>query len=133
MSKVGKRMIKAAREVQAWPVGIYRVRKGWEAYVMTSKDLMLLGTYASKRAAVAARAKYWKERADRGWEDWQSLLQAFTLLTEDIVDELKAEEMIDEGVDFRTISTEKGSSFQKRFLPRWESYEALLGANHKPL
>jgi hypothetical protein len=52
------------REIAALPsghVGIYRADggKGWEAYVM-ERDLVLLGVYPTKRAAVAARAKYWK-------------------------------------------------------------------------
>lgn len=51
------------REIAAVPsghVGVYRADDGkrWEAYVM-HKDLVLLGTFATKRAAVAARAKYW--------------------------------------------------------------------------
>jgi hypothetical protein len=33
----------------------------WDAYVM-ERDLVLLGTYTTKRAAVAARAKYWKAK-----------------------------------------------------------------------
>jgi hypothetical protein len=47
-------------------VGVYRASngKGWEAYVM-EKDLVLLGVYPTIRAAVAARAKYWKVKARR--------------------------------------------------------------------
>lgn len=44
-------------------VGVHRAPGGkWEAYVL-EKDLVLLGTYATKRAAATARAKYYaKER-----------------------------------------------------------------------
>jgi hypothetical protein len=55
---------RTTREIAALPsghVGVYRAGDGkrWEAYVMENK-LVLLGTYASKQAAAAARAKYWK-------------------------------------------------------------------------
>jgi hypothetical protein len=60
-----------AREIAALPsghVGVYRADDGkrWEAYVMED-DLLLLGVYATKRAAVAARVQYWnaKERRAR--------------------------------------------------------------------
>ena len=54
------------KEIAALPsghVGIYRASDGkrWEAYVM-ERDLVRLGVYATKRAAVAARAKYWKAK-----------------------------------------------------------------------
>jgi hypothetical protein len=52
------------KEIAALPsghVGIYRAGSRWEAYVMEN-DLISLGTYATKRAAIAARAKYWKAR-----------------------------------------------------------------------
>lgn len=54
------------KEIAALPsgrVGVYRARDGkrWEAYVM-ERDLKLLGIYPTIRAAVAARAKYWRER-----------------------------------------------------------------------
>jgi hypothetical protein len=58
------------KEIAAVPsghVGVYRAPDGkrWEAYVMES-DLVRLGVYATKRAAVAARARYWRVRdADR--------------------------------------------------------------------
>lgn len=44
-------------------VGIYRADDGkrWEAYVM-ERDLVLLGVYPTKRAAIAARAQYWNDR-----------------------------------------------------------------------
>jgi hypothetical protein len=46
--------------------GVYRAADGkrWEAYVM-KKDLVLLGVYATKRAAVIARLKYWKAKERR--------------------------------------------------------------------
>jgi hypothetical protein len=46
--------------------GVYRAADGkrWEAYVM-EKDLVLLGVYATIRAAVAARTEYWQGRAAR--------------------------------------------------------------------
>jgi hypothetical protein len=59
------------KEIAALPsghVGVYRADdgKGWEAYVADvvkgKPDLILLGVYATKRAAVAARAKYWKAK-----------------------------------------------------------------------
>jgi hypothetical protein len=47
-------------------VGVYRADDGkrWEAYV-AERDLVLLGVFATRRAAAVARAKYWqaKERA----------------------------------------------------------------------
>jgi hypothetical protein len=54
------------REIAALPsgyVGIYRASDGkrWEAYVM-ERELVRLGVFATKRAAVAARRKYWNER-----------------------------------------------------------------------
>jgi hypothetical protein len=64
-------MTKRFKEIAALPsghVGVYRADDGkrWESYVM-ERDLLLLGVFASKRAAVAARAKYWtaKERHQR--------------------------------------------------------------------
>jgi hypothetical protein len=51
-----------SKEIAALPsghVGVYRAGSQWEAYVMKD-NLVRLGTYATKRAAVAARAKYWK-------------------------------------------------------------------------
>ena len=47
-------------------VGVQRARngKGWEAYVL-DKDVTLLGVFATKRQAVAARAKYWKAKDRR--------------------------------------------------------------------
>jgi hypothetical protein len=55
------------REIAALPsghVGVYRADDGkrWEAYVM-EKDLVLLGVYRTIRAAVAARAQYWRRHA----------------------------------------------------------------------
>ena len=57
------------REIAALPsghAGIYRAPDGrrWEAYVL-DKDLTLLGVYATKQAAVTARAKYWKAKERR--------------------------------------------------------------------
>ena len=57
------------REIAALPsghVGIHRANDGkrWEAYVMET-DLVLLGAYPTKRAAIAARAKYWTAKARR--------------------------------------------------------------------
>jgi hypothetical protein len=54
------------RESTALPVGVYRASsgKGWEAYVM-ERDFVLLGVYPTIRAAVAARAKYWKAKERR--------------------------------------------------------------------
>jgi hypothetical protein len=57
------------REIAALPsghVGIHRAPDGrrWEAYVM-ERDLILLGVYATKHAAVTARAKYWKAKERR--------------------------------------------------------------------
>jgi hypothetical protein len=52
------------KEIAALPsgyVGVHRAGKRWEAYVI-EKDLILLGVYATKPAAVAARAKYWKNK-----------------------------------------------------------------------
>ena len=57
------------REIAALPsghVGVYRTNDGkrWEAYAM-ERDQVLLGVYPTKRAAVAARAKYWKSPPSR--------------------------------------------------------------------
>jgi hypothetical protein len=41
-------------------VGVYHVGKRWQAYVMGRDDLVPLGDYATARAAVAARAEYWR-------------------------------------------------------------------------
>jgi hypothetical protein len=51
-----------SRPAPSGHVGIYRADDGkrWEAYVMPGRTLVLLGVYTSKRAVVAARAKYWK-------------------------------------------------------------------------
>jgi hypothetical protein len=59
-------MRRKMREIAALPsghVGVYRADDGkrWEAYVM-ERDLVLLGVYATRRAAVAARAKYWRAK-----------------------------------------------------------------------
>jgi hypothetical protein len=58
------------KEIAALPsgrVGIHRANGGgWEAYVMGEDDLVLLGVYASVRAAVAARAKYWRAKQGTG-------------------------------------------------------------------
>jgi hypothetical protein len=67
MSTSNREIAASNREIAALPsghVGIYRADdgKGWEAYVMPGRALVLLGVYASKRAAVAARAKYWKAK-----------------------------------------------------------------------
>jgi hypothetical protein len=42
--------------------GVYRASDGkrWDAYVLDKDDLILLGTYATIRAADAARDEYWK-------------------------------------------------------------------------
>jgi hypothetical protein len=50
------------KQIAALPVGVYRTSKGWEAYVAAPRSLVLLGVYATKRAAVAARASYWKAK-----------------------------------------------------------------------
>jgi hypothetical protein len=53
------------KEIAALPsgrVGVHRNGRRWEAYVV-EKDLVLLGVYATKHAAVAARTKYWKKGA----------------------------------------------------------------------
>jgi hypothetical protein len=53
---------KRSREIAAVPsgrVGVYRAGRRWEAYAM-EKDLVLLGCYATKEAAGAARARYWR-------------------------------------------------------------------------
>jgi hypothetical protein len=57
---------KPAAPLPSGHVGVYRANDGkrWEAYVMR-KDLVLLGVYATKRAAVAARVKYWKAKEAR--------------------------------------------------------------------
>lgn len=51
-------------------VGVTRAADGkrWEAYVlvMGKDEPVLLGTYPSIRAAVAARAQYWKAKERRG-------------------------------------------------------------------
>jgi hypothetical protein len=54
---------KPASPLPSGHVGIYRADDGkrWEAYAM-EKDLVLLGIYATKRDAVAARQKYWKAK-----------------------------------------------------------------------
>jgi hypothetical protein len=43
-------------------VGVYRTDDGrrWQAYIMGRDDLVPLGDYATARAAVAARAEYWR-------------------------------------------------------------------------
>jgi hypothetical protein len=48
-------------------VGVRRAkdRKGWEAYVMGEDDIVLLGVYPTIRAAVAARARYWRAKERR--------------------------------------------------------------------
>src|SRR5262245_47495301 len=45
-------------------VGVQRASDGkqWEAYVLNRNNEQLLGVYPTIHAAVAARAKYWKER-----------------------------------------------------------------------
>jgi hypothetical protein len=53
-------------EIAALPsghVGVYRADDGkrWESYVLDSA-LILLGVFTRKRAAVAARTKYWKAK-----------------------------------------------------------------------
>src|SRR5262249_58813861 len=55
----------------------------------------------------------------RGWEDWLSVLNAFTLITQEVCAEIGE-------ADFRNVDTGRGSPFQTRFLPRWQQYEALL-------
>jgi len=61
-----KRKTEGIAPLPSGHVGVYRASngKGWEAYVM-EKDLVLLGVYPTIRAAVAARAKYWKVKARR--------------------------------------------------------------------
>jgi hypothetical protein len=46
--------------------GVFRAKDGrhWEAYVM-EEDLVLLGVFKTIRAAVEARAKYWRRRKRR--------------------------------------------------------------------
>jgi len=56
-----------AKEIAALPsgyVGVYRAADGkrWEAYVADRNRLLLLGIYNTKRAAAAARVKYWKTK-----------------------------------------------------------------------
>jgi hypothetical protein len=57
---------KLAAPLPSGHVGVYRANDGkrWEAYVM-EKDLVRLGTYATKRAAITARLKYWKAKERR--------------------------------------------------------------------
>ena len=92
------------------------------AYPQTRRDVLLNGLRGLRRI-----------HAGRGWEDWLSVLGAFTMLTEEVVDELHSRGIVAKDCDFRSVDTTKGTPFQQRFLPRWESYEALLGGNHKPL
>jgi hypothetical protein len=56
-------MSKRKRNV-ALPVGVYPDKngKGWKADVLERKGFVLLGVYSTIRAAVAARAKYWKAK-----------------------------------------------------------------------
>jgi hypothetical protein len=65
-------------------------------------------------------------QADRAWEDWQMILNAFYIITEDVAAEVNEPNP-------RNVDTSKGSPFQRKFLARWEQFEALLGGNHKPL
>jgi hypothetical protein len=60
---MSKRKFKEIAALPSGRVGVYRASDGkrWEAYVM-EKDLVLLGVYSTIRAAVAARAKYWKAK-----------------------------------------------------------------------
>jgi hypothetical protein len=63
-----KRKFKEIAALPSGHVGIYRADddgKQWEAYVM-ERELVLLGIYPTKRAAVAARAKYWKAKERDG-------------------------------------------------------------------
>jgi hypothetical protein len=58
-------MRRKSREIAALPsgrAGIYRASDGkrWEAYIL-DKTLVRLGVYATKRAAIAARQRYWKK------------------------------------------------------------------------
>jgi hypothetical protein len=57
---------KPAAPLPSGHAGVYRADDGkrWEAYAM-EKDLVRLGVFATKRAAVAARAKYWKAKERR--------------------------------------------------------------------
>ena len=91
-------------------------------YPQNKRDVLLNGLRGLRRI-----------HAGRGWEDWLAVLNAFTMLTEEVVAELQAKKLLPPDVDFRSVDTSKGTPFQKRFLPRWEAYEALLGGNHKDL
>lgn len=54
------------KKIAALPVGVHRANdgKGYEAVVLERRGFVRLGVFVSKRAAaVAARRKYWKERA----------------------------------------------------------------------
>lgn len=55
------------KAIAALPVGVSRAGngKGWTAHVLERKGFVTLGTYASIRAAVAARAKYWNAKTRR--------------------------------------------------------------------
>ena len=62
-------MTRPPQEIAALPsghVGVYRANDGkrWEAYVM-KRALVLLGVNPTKRAAIAARANYWKSPPSR--------------------------------------------------------------------
>ena len=92
------------------------------AYPQGKRDILLNGLRGLRRI-----------HAGRAWEDWLSVLGAFTMLTEEVVTELQTKEILGPDCDFRSVDTTKGSPFQRRFLPRWEDYEALLGSNHKSL
>jgi hypothetical protein len=52
------------KDIAALPVGVSRAEngKGWKADVLERKGFVLLGVYPTIRAAVAARAKYWKAK-----------------------------------------------------------------------
>jgi hypothetical protein len=63
-----RRRMKEFAALPSGHAGVYRAgaSRGWEAYVADivkdKPDLILLGVYSTKRAAIAARAKYWKTR-----------------------------------------------------------------------
>jgi hypothetical protein len=62
-----KRKSRDAAPLPSGHAGVYRADDGkrWEAYVADGGDLVLLGVYPTIRAAVAARAKYWKAKDAR--------------------------------------------------------------------
>jgi hypothetical protein len=65
--QTNKRAQRRTADIFTKHAGVFRRGDAFEAYVLPSarKGMVLLGVFNSERAAVAARAKYWREH-DQG-------------------------------------------------------------------